>query len=89
MNKLKTYTETDNSVYISMDIDEELPDEKTEFDDVIFYSKLQFIRPFLDKIISDDFKEIFNIEELKKENSSYLYQVKPKMNALIFHLIYL
>ena len=89
MNKLKTYTETDNSVYISMDIDEELSDEKTEFDDVIFYYKLQFIRPFLDKIISDDFKEIFNIEELKKENSSNSYQVKPKMNALIFHLIYL
>ena len=36
MNKLKTYTETDNSVYISMDIDEELSDEKTEFDDEIF-----------------------------------------------------
>ena len=89
MNKLKTYTETDNSVYIIMDIDEELPDEKTEFDDEIFYSKLQFIRPFVDKIISDDFKEIFNIEELKKENSSNSYQVKPKMNALIFHLIYL
>lgn len=89
MRKIKSYNENDSSHYISMDIDEDLPEEKNEFNSRKFFLKLEFILPFINKIISDDFKEIFNIKELKKENSSNLYQVKPKINALIFHLLYL
>ena len=89
MRKIKTNNESDNSNYISMDVDEELPKEEIKIKPLDFLMKLEFIFPFIKKIISDDFKEIFNIEELKKENSSNLYQVKPNINALIFHLLYL
>ena len=50
-----------------------------------FYKKINFITPYLNKISTKDFKEIFDLDNIKQES---LYEVKPKINSLIFHLLY-
>ena len=79
---------SDSSKYIDINIEEELPQEKIKINPNKFNSKLEFIKPFLKKIISKDFKEIFNLMKIKEENSSNAYKVKPKMNSLVFHLLF-
>jgi len=74
---------------IKMDIVEELPQKDNDFEPSEFDSKIYFIFPFLSKILSNDFKEIFDLDNIKKENSSNIYEAKPKMNSLIFHLLFL
>ena len=90
----KEKNDVDNSGDINMDIEEEKEEEEEssqkdfDIDPGKIDSRFYFIAPFLSKIISDDFKEIFNLEDIKKENNSKQYEAKPKINSLIFHLIY-
>ena len=87
--KKKKKKKVTKSNIIKMDIVEELPQKDNVFKPIEFDSKIYFISPFLSKILSNDFKEIFNLNDIKKENSSNIYEVKPKMNSLIFHLLFL
>ena len=87
----KKKNDVDNPGDINMDIEEEEEESSQKdfnIDPVTIDSRIYFINPFLIKILSDDFKEIFNLEDIKKENSSTQYEAKPKVNSLIFHLIY-
>ena len=87
----KKKNDVDNPGDINMDIEEEEEESSQKdfnIDPVTIDSRIYFINPFLIKILSDDFKEIFNLKDIKKENSSTQYEAKPKVNSLIFHLIY-
>ena len=84
----KKKNDVDNSGDIKMDIDEELSQKDYDINPSKINSRIYFINPFLNKILSDDFKEIFNLEDIKKENSSTQYEAKPKVNSLIFHLLF-
>ena len=84
----KKKNDVDNSGDIKMDIEEELSQEDIDINPSKINSKIYFFNPFLIKILSDDFKEIFNLEDIKKENSSTQYEAKPKVNSLIFHLLF-
>ena len=86
--KKKKKKKEEKSKNIKMDIDEELPQKDNDFEPGEFDSKICFISLFLRKILSDDFKEIFALDEIKVENSSNIFEVKPKMNSLIFHLLF-
>ena len=63
-------------------LQEEIMDNNNQIN---FDSKIDFIISYLKIIISSEFKEIFDLEKIKKENS---YIFKPKVNPLIFHLLY-
>ena len=81
-----------DSNYSSMDIDEsgeESSEESFKINKSDFNSKIKFISPFLRKIASNDFKEILGLDKIKEENQSNIYEPKPKVNALIFHLLYI
>ena len=55
---------------------------------MVFLKKLvsfSFITSYLKIISTKDFKEIFDLDNIKQES---LYEVKPKINSLIFHLLY-
>ena len=87
--KSKKKSDNKKSAYKKMDIDEELPQDKIDIDPVEFKNKIYFFNLFFIKILSKDFQEIFNLKDIKKENSTILYEAKPKVNALIFHLLFL
>ena len=78
-----------NLIDINMAIDEELSNINISINKSDFNSKILFINPFLIKILSNDFQAIFSLINLKKESKSHLYEAKPKMNPLIFHLLFL
>ena len=44
-----------------------------------FNSKIKFISQFLRKIVSVGFKEIFELDKIKKENNINIYEPKTKI----------
>ena len=76
-----------NKLSTDMDIDNESsPVNKKP---VLFDKKIEFLVPYLNKISDEEFKQIFNLENIKKEEISGKYEVKPKFNALTLHLLFL
>ena len=61
-----------------MDIDEELPQDKIDIDPVEFKNKIYSFNLFFIKVLSKDFQEIFNLKDIKKENSAIFYEAKLK-----------
>ena len=47
--------------------------------------RIIFITPYLTRIISEDFKEIFELDNFKNESNSTLYESIPKKSFLILH----
>ena len=87
--KSKKKNDNDKSGNKKMDIDDELSPTKIDIDTGNFDNKIYFLNSFFIKILSNEFKEIFNLEDIKKENNANIYEAKPKVNALIFHLLFL
>ena len=84
--------EGEDSIYISMDNLEsrkESSGKSFKINKSDFNSKIKFISPFLRKIASVDFKEIFELDKIKKENNINIYEPKPKVNALILYLLFI
>jgi hypothetical protein len=73
-----------------MDIDNDNDNELTQINTKSFLldTKLDFIYLYLRRISSDEFKEVFNLDNIKNEENSNTYEVKPKINGLILHLLY-
>ena len=65
-----------------MKVEEEIEEKVNNVD---FESKIVFITRYIKLIITEEFKEAFDLENIKQENS---YKVIPKVNALIFYLLY-
>ena len=77
----------DNKHSTDMDIDNESsPVNKKP---ILLHLKITFLFHYLNKISSKEFKQIFNLENIKKEENSGKYEVKPKFNALTLHLLFL
>ena len=84
--------EGQDSIYICMDNLEsrkESSGKSFKINKSDFNSKIKFISPFLRKIASVDFKEIFELDKIKKENNINIYEPKPKVNALILYLLFI
>ena len=71
-----------------MDIEEETPqiDEKIKL--FTFEKNIKFISKFLEKMSTQEFQEVFDLKKIAKNDSINNYNIEPKMNPMIFHLLY-
>ena len=72
----------------NMDIEEETPqiDEKIKL--FTFEKNIKFISKFLEKMSTQEFQEVFDLKKIAKNDSINNYNIEPKMNPMIFHLLY-
>lgn len=72
----------------NMDIEEETPQIDENIKLFTFEENIKFISKFLEKISSPDFQEVFDLKKITKNDSINNYNIEPKINSMIFHLLY-
>ena len=83
-----TQIENNNNQKNEMNNDKEINSKIIYVNKAKLIQRIKFITPYLYRIISKDFKEIFDLENFKNEDSSNSYEPIPKLNFLILHLLY-
>ena len=81
-------TNINENLINNMDIEEETSQIDENIKLFTFEENIKFISKFLEKISSQDFKEVFDLKKIIKNDSINNYNIEPKMNSMIFHLLY-